>query len=922
MSEQKRLHCEQAEMMLAAYHFGELDTDAPETQAFLKHIESCDACRAKLDSLAATAGLLEGALAKAPAPTLSADRRSALLALNASLFDGENATATPARRAKRRIPLDTRYRALLATAASVMIIGGLVGSLGVVPTAKDAPMRRKAVIVMTQIEEAIDDLAGMEEPYGIPMGSGNPVAARTRRIPAKEKPLSLAERALSDADDDSGADNGLPVLQGLPLMGRLTNVPKTRRPKSTKHGSRASGNFTFSAPELDDAKVIQELEEATEDTYSADTGVQQMGTSSLEQVVTKSHNLMDQVVVNDILIDGLSNEKEMKVRRELEMSPEEVYYGPTVETDVSVEAGEESDGFAYDGTDKAAPNRMGIQGRFAKSKKPMPFNKGFFANTDQLTDLRKKGEIKVGGKLEMTLENMQSDSLKNVAEERMKEMKASEPELAIKSITPLPTPKKNPFSDGQLEVLGGERSSQRLPSRESFGPAVVNPFVMAAKDRFSTFALDVDTAAYNLTRQYIRAGYKPPAGAVRTEEFLNAFHYNYPDQSAKTFQVHCQAMPSPFGTNLALLKIGVKARTVGRENQRPAHLTFVIDSSGSMERADRLPLIKRSIKLLLTQLGPVDRVSLVTYGDEARALMEFEPAEHRERIVKTLDSIRAVGSTNLGKGLKIGMQLASQNYHPRQINSVILCSDGVANVGETESQSILSQVATYRRQGITQNTVGFGAGAYNDRIMEELANRGDGQYLFIDSVEEAQKTFQSQFGDAIRTVARDAKIQVEWRPEAVRRYRLLGYENRKIKDKDFRNDAIDAGEVGSGQSVTVLYEVELNEPLHAYDPSTGDLGTVFVRCRDDRSKRIIETATRLSRRLIQRHTVESAPRLHLAAAVAEFAEILRGSEYAETQDLRAVESMVSHVQSQLPLDRKIQELQGLVRAVRGLPEAP
>lgn len=201
--------------------------------------------------------------------------------------------------------------------------------------------------------------------------------------------------------------------------------------------------------------------------------------------------------------------------------------------------------------------------------------------------------------------------------------------------------------------------------------------------------------------------------------------------------------------------------------------------------------------------------------------------------------------------------------------------------------------------------------------MEKLANKGDGQYMFVDSLEQARILFKTQFGSAIRTVARDAKIQVEWDPRVVRRYRLLGYENRKVADKDFRNDKIDAGEVGSGQSVTALYEVELLDPL-----DTADLGTVFVRCRDDRTHKIVETATRVQRSLIRKYSVRSAPRLYLAAAVAEFAEILRHSDYAESQDLSRVESMLIRVQRELPLDPQIRELLHLVRACKGLPNAP
>ena len=384
--------------------------------------------------------------------------------------------------------------------------------------------------------------------------------------------------------------------------------------------------------------------------------------------------------------------------------------------------------------------------------------------------------------------------------------------------------------------------SQKLPPSSNFRMMPVNPFVMTAMDHFSTFAIDVDTASYELAKRYIRSGYKPPPGSVRMEEYINSFDYNYPDQSARAFTIHAEIGKSPFRPKYHMIKVGVKARTIGRENHRPAHLVFLIDTSGSMKREDRLPVVKKTLRTLTAKLSKRDRVSIVTYSDKSRLVVEATPASDRSKLVKAIDSIQAGGYTNITDGLKLGIQVARQYFKSGNINSIILCSDGIANVGETEAGRILGEVEKYRRQGITQNSAGFGSGSYNDTLMEQLANRGDGQYMYVDSSTQSQKTFISNLSAAIRTVGRDAKIQVAFNKNVVRKYRLIGYENRDIADKDFRNDAVDAGEVGSGQHATALYEVEFFEKAYVAGNSR-NIGTVHVRYKNDRLGEVEEIAS-------------------------------------------------------------------------------
>ena len=445
----------------------------------------------------------------------------------------------------------------------------------------------------------------------------------------------------------------------------------------------------------------------------------------------------------------------------------------------------------------------------------------------------------------------------------------------------------------------------------------VNPFVMTRDDRLSTFGIDVDTASYSIARRYIRGGYLPPVGAIRMEEFVNAFDYNYPRRTQGTFTVLSEAAPAPFGDGLVLLKVGVRGRVVGREGRKPAHLVFVVDASGSMDQLDRMPLVKYALAQLVGELAPADRVSLVAYGTKARLVLEAVGAGETARIVGAIDAIQCGGSTNLLDGLDLGYRMAARAFRTGGINRVILCSDGAANIGLTGGDQIVDAVRGFRDQGITFTGVGFGMGTYNDVLLEKLADNGDGSYVFVDSKREARRVFVEEMAATLQTIAKDVKIQVEFDPARVRRYRLVGYENRDIEDVKFRDDTVDAGEVGSGQSATALYELELHGEL------AGDLGTVYVRYRNIDTGEVEEISHRLERADLRKRTPETDPRFFLAACSAEFAEILRESEHASggsLDNLRYVLEKVA-VQPALRRDLRVRELLWLVRCAKGLPRA-
>jgi Ca-activated chloride channel family protein len=483
------------------------------------------------------------------------------------------------------------------------------------------------------------------------------------------------------------------------------------------------------------------------------------------------------------------------------------------------------------------------------------------------------------------------------------------------------------LSDDRAGVLSEEDVSSplrgELPAAARFRLLPVNPWVMTDRDSLSTFGLDVDTASYTLCRRYIRGGFLPPPGAVRIEEFINYFNYNYPQRPNPPFTVYARAAPSPFarkGQDLTLLKIGVKARTIGRDQRRTAHLIFVVDASASMGQPERLPVIQKTLMLLMDKLSPVDRVSLISFANEARLHLEATSARQRDKIREVIDAIQPAGPTNLLAGLKLGYATARRTFDPKRINHVVLCSDGIANVGQTQAEAVLNEVAADRKQGITTTCVGVGYGSYNDAFLEPLANRGDGSYVFLDSAEQTRRAFAEKFAATVQTVARNARIQVEFNPKRVRRYRLIGYENRDIEDKRFRDDTVDAGEVGSGQCSTALYELELiGRPSSARG---ADIGTVFVRYRNAESDRIEEISSRLSSAVVQRLTVESAPRFFLAAGAARFAEILRESEHAQRTNLMDVLRVVEQASLALPLDHDVRELVDLVRKSENLPKVP
>jgi len=411
----------------------------------------------------------------------------------------------------------------------------------------------------------------------------------------------------------------------------------------------------------------------------------------------------------------------------------------------------------------------------------------------------------------------------------------------------------------------------------------VNPFVSAMEDRLSTFAIDVDTASYTLTRRHLLEGALPDREVVRVEELVNYFRYTYPEPTdGSPFAVHLDAAPSPFTPGRHLLRVGLQGRRLSITERKPAHLTFLVDVSGSMQSPDRLPLAKRALRMLVDNLRDGDTVALVTYAGDVRRVLGPTGMESKALIHAAIEDLTAAGSTSMSSGIELAYQEAMKTLDGTSVSRVIILSDGDANVGATSHEEILKRIRGRVKEGITVTTVGFGLGNYKDERMEQLADQGNGNHYYVDSLVAARRVFQEQLGGTLEVIAKDVKLQVEFDPAQVARYRLVGYENRNIADRDFRDDKVDAGELGSGHTVTALYELELK-------PGAGEgLATVRVRAKQPRGEKATESIHPFRATSLARSFEDARQDLRFATAVMGAAELLRRSPHADRWSLDTV----------------------------------
>ncbi len=404
------------------------------------------------------------------------------------------------------------------------------------------------------------------------------------------------------------------------------------------------------------------------------------------------------------------------------------------------------------------------------------------------------------------------------------------------------------------------------------GPAA--PATRTVVDARSTFAVDVDTASYTWARRMILADSLPAVDGIRVEEWINAFDYALPAPQKTPFAISVEGATSPFDESKTLVKIALQGRRVEDEARKPAHLVFLVDVSGSMSNADRLPLAQRSLEVLTRQLRPTDTVALVTYAGSTQVVLQPTSAARQHEILGAIQSLSCGGGTDMGSGMELAYKLAVGQVQRGTTTRVIVLTDGDTNIGKNLTPAaMLAAVHGHVEEGVTLTTVGFGVGNYRGGDLEQLADKGNGQALYVDSEKAIQRAFRDQLIGTLELIAKDVKVQVTFDPKVVSSYRLVGYENRAVADDDFRNDKIDAGELGSGHSVTALYEVTLTS-------ANGPLGSVAVRGQLPDSTEVFEVSEPISRRSVAHALEECGADLRFASAVALGADLLRGTKWA------------------------------------------
>ena len=436
-----------------------------------------------------------------------------------------------------------------------------------------------------------------------------------------------------------------------------------------------------------------------------------------------------------------------------------------------------------------------------------------------------------------------------------------------------------------------------------------------AENPVSTFSIDVDTGAYSNARRMLNAGQLPARDAVRVEEMINYFSYNYPAPKTDTppFAVYTEAGPTPWNANSRLLHIGIRGFDAAQQKLPASNLVFLVDVSGSMQSKDKLGLLKSALKLLTKQLHKDDMISIVVYAGASGIVLEPTNGNEHAKISAALDALTAGGSTNGAAGIRLAYSIAEQAFIKGGINRVLLATDGDFNVGTVSFEALKNLVEEKRNSGISLTTLGFGSGNYNDQLMEQLADAGNGNYAYIDTLNEAQKVLVDEMHSTLNTIAKDVKIQVEFNPTVVAEYRLIGYENRTLAREDFNNDKVDAGEIGAGHTVTALYEITLNsskgkridalryginsESVNRHSDEIALLRLRYKQPDGDTSK-LIESMLQTAD--VEPKLTDTSDNFRFAASVAAFGQLLRGGRYTDNFDYDAVLELARNARGQDP----------------------
>lgn len=387
--------------------------------------------------------------------------------------------------------------------------------------------------------------------------------------------------------------------------------------------------------------------------------------------------------------------------------------------------------------------------------------------------------------------------------------------VAVETGMPVPAPLSSMNSmqkmiapASYIAAMPAMERSRLEQDTEKYQKNDVNPVHRVADQAISTFSIDVDTGSYTNTRRFLNDGRLPPVDAVRAEEMINYFDYQYPQpNNVHPFSISTETVDSPWKENAKLIKIGIQAKDLSTKQLPLANLVFLVDVSGSMDAADKLPLVKQTLRLLTEQLRPQDKVTIITYASGEKLVLEPTAGNEKDKILAVINTLQASGATAGEQAIQLAYKQAEKAFVKNGINRILLATDGDFNVGITDFSTLKGMVAEKRKSGISLTTLGFGTGNYNEQLMEQLADAGDGNYSYIDNKNEAKKVVERQLSSTLATVAQDVKIQVEFNPATVKEYRLVGYENRMLKQEDFNNDKVDAGDIGAGHNVTAIYEI-------------------------------------------------------------------------------------------------------------------
>ena len=476
------------------------------------------------------------------------------------------------------------------------------------------------------------------------------------------------------------------------------------------------------------------------------------------------------------------------------------------------------------------------------------------------------------------------------------------------------------FSPAEGLISGRNMQDIRLPAeplnRENYAHYDDNPVKRVIEFPVSTFSIDVDTGSYANVRRFLKSGNLPAQDAVRAEELINYFSYDYspPRDTGTPFSLVREIAPTPWNPDTYLLHIGIQGYEIAPEKLPAANLVFLVDISGSMQAPDKLGLLKSSLKLLTRHLDADDRVSLVVYAGGTGVVLEPTAGDQNARIITALDQLVAGGRTNGAAGINLAYAMAEQGFIKGAINRVLLATDGDFNVGTTGIEQLKDLIEEKRKGGISLSTLGFGTGNYNDQLMEQIADTGNGNYAYIDTLGEAQKVLVDEMTSTLMTIAKDVKIQIEFNPAVVEEYRLVGYENRQLKREDFNNDKIDAGDIGAGHSVTALYEIAMKDSKgRRIDPLRYQAGEntrkpvtsheiAFLRLR---YKQPYSDNSQLLEWAIQQQEVINEPgktsdAFRFSAAVAAFAQQLRGGAYTGQFDYDATLALAGSARAEDP----------------------